>query len=124
MPRATMGHATRKSKNRWFQRAKGFRGSRSRCWRKIKQSVTKAGIYATRHRRLLKREYRYLWITRINAATRARGISYSRFIAGLKKALIGLNRKMLSEIAIHDPKAFDRLVEIAAKAVGVTAKAA
>lgn len=118
MPRATMGHATRKSKNRWFQRVKGYRGSRSRCWRKVRQAVMKAGVAASRHRRVLKREYRYLWITRINAATRSRGMAYSRFIAGLKKALVGLNRKMLSELAIHDPKVFDRLVEIAGKANG------
>ncbi len=124
MPRARKGHATRKSKNRVFKMAKGFRGSRSRCWRKVKHAVIRAGVYATRHRRLVKRDYRALWIIRINAASRARGMGYSRFIAGLKHALISINRKMLSEIAIHDPKTFDALVEIAKKALPVVAKAA
>jgi large subunit ribosomal protein L20 len=124
MPRAQKGHATRKSKNRIFKLAKGYRGSRSRCWRKVKHAVLRAGVFATRHRRLLKRDYRALWIIRINAATRARGMGYSRFIAGLKAALVPLNRKMLSEIAIHDPKTFDKLVEIAQKALPAAKKAA
>lgn len=123
MPRAPKGHATRKSKNRVFKLAKGYRGSRSRCWRKVKHAVLRAGVYATKHRRMVKRDYRSLWIIRINAATRARGMGYSRFIAGLKAALVPLNRKMLSEIAIHDPKTFDKLVEIAKAALPV-AKAA
>ena len=117
MPRAPKGHATRQSKNRWFKLAKGHRGSRSRCWRKIKHSVIRGGVYATRHRRLVKRDYRALWITRINAAARMRGIAYSRLIAGLKHALIDLNRKMLSEIAISDPKTFDKIVELAIAAL-------
>ena len=123
MPRISKGHATRKSKNRWFKLAKGHRGSRSRCWRKVKHAVIRAGVYATRHRKLVKRDYRSLWIIRINAASRARGLSYSRLIAGLKAALIDLNRKMLSEIAIHDPATFDRIVEIAKGALP-SAKAA
>ena len=124
MPRARKGHATRKSKNRVFKMAKGFRGSRGRCWRKVKHAVIRAGVYATRHRRLVKRDYRALWIIRINAASRARGLSYSRLIAGLKLALVPLNRKMLSEIAIHDPATFDKIVEIAKAALPAVAKAA
>jgi len=118
MPRARKGAASRQSKNRWFKLAKGNRGNRSRNWRKIKQTVLRSGRYATIHRKLVKRDYRQLWIVRITAAVRARGMLYSRFIAALKAANITLNRKMLSEIAIADPQAFDRLVE-RAKAAGV-----
>ncbi len=124
MPRAQKGHATRKSKNRVFKMAKGFRGSRGRCWRKVKHAVIRAGVFATRHRRLVKRDYRALWIIRINAASRERGLGYSRFIAGLKLALVSINRKMLSEIAIHDPATFDKLVEIAKAALPASMKAA
>ena len=113
MPRARKGAATRQAKNRWFKAAKGFRGTRSTNWRRIKEAVTRAGVYAYRDRRARKRDFRALWITRITAAVRARGLRYSQFIAGLKEANIALNRKMLSEIAIHDPKAFDTIVEMA-----------
>jgi len=78
-----------------------------------KQAVIKAGVYAFRDRRARKREFRALWITRVTAACRARGMSYSRFMDGLKKANVALNRKMLSEVAIHDPAAFEKLVELA-----------
>ncbi len=111
MPRAQKGAARRQSKVRWFKKVKGNRGARGKQWRKVKESVYRAGTYAYRDRRLVKRDYRSLWITRITAAVRARGMTYSRFIAGLKAANIGLNRKMLSEIAIADPVAFDRIVE-------------
>jgi large subunit ribosomal protein L20 len=123
MPRARKGAARRQSKNRWFTAAKGNRGSRSRCWRKVKEAVIRAGVYATRDRKRVKREYRELWIIRINAAVKMRGMSYSRFICGLKAAAIDLNRKMLSEIAIADPAAFDLIVE-KAKAALPAAKAA
>ncbi|HEX7010418.1 MAG TPA: 50S ribosomal protein L20 [Phycisphaeraceae bacterium] len=110
MPRARKGAARRQSKVRWFKKAKGNRGARRSQWRKVKQTVIRSGAYAYEHRRLVKRDYRRLWITRITAACRQRGISYSRFIAGLKAAQVALNRKMLSEIAIADPAAFDQLV--------------
>lgn len=124
MPRARKGAATRQAKNRWFKLAKGNRGNRSRNWRKIKQSVIRAGRYATIHRKLVKRDYRRLWIVRLNAAVRARGLVYSRFVAGLKAANVTLNRKMLSEIAIADPQAFDKLVEMAKAALPKAAAAA
>lgn len=111
MPRARKGAARRQAKNRWFKDAKGNRGARGKQWRKVKEAVIRAGVYATRDRKRTKREYRSLWIIRLNAAAKARGISYSRLIAGLKGANIALNRKMLSEIAIHDPAAFDQIVE-------------
>ncbi len=113
MPRVRKGAARRQSKNRWFKKAKGNRGSKSRCWRRVKEAVVRQGVNATTHRKLLKRDYRRLWITRISAACAMRDINYSRFIGGLKCANISLNRKMLSEIAIHDPAAFDKIVEAA-----------
>lgn len=118
MPRARKGAARRQAKNRWFKKAKGYRGSHSTLWRKTREAVMRAGCYATRDRRVKKREYRALWITRITAACRARGTRYSVFIAGLKAAGIELNRKMLSEIAICDPVAFDGIVERATAALG------
>lgn len=111
MPRASKGAARRKSKNRWLEKAKGNRGARRKQWRKIKETVVRAGVNQYKDRRLVKRDYRRLWIVRLSAACRMRGINYSRFINGLKYAGIGLNRKMLSEIAIHDPEAFDAIVE-------------
>ena len=115
MPRARKGAARRQAKKRWFDLAKGNRGGRRTQWRRVKGAVIRAGAYATRDRNLVKRDYRALWITRISAAVQSRGLNYSRFIAGLKAANISLNRKMLSEIAIHDPKAFDQIVELAKK---------
>ncbi len=117
MPRAMKGAARRQSKVRWFKKAKGSYGSRSRLWRRIKETVIRAGVQKYKHRRLLKRNYRRLWIIRINAACRMRNFAYSRLIAGLKAACIDLNRKMLSEIAIADPKAFDLIVEQAQAAL-------
>jgi large subunit ribosomal protein L20 len=113
MPRARKGAARRQSKERWFKAAKGYRGARSRLWRRVKEAVIRAGIYSYRDRRSRKREYRGLWITRLNAACQARGLRYSQFINGLKNANIALNRKMLSEIAIHDPAGFDAIVALA-----------
>ncbi|MBH07404.1 MAG: 50S ribosomal protein L20 [Phycisphaeraceae bacterium] len=111
MPRSQKGAARRQSKVRWLKQTKGNRGSRRNCWRRVKETVLRAGSYAYRDRRQVKRDYRRLWITRISAATRMRGLSYSRFITGLGAANIALNRKMLSEIAIADPQGFDLLVE-------------
>ena len=111
MPRARKGAARRQAKNRWFKAAKGNRLGRRNHWRMMKQTVVRSGVYATEHRKLLKRDFRRLWITRITAAVRSRGLNYSRFIAGLKAANITLNRKMLSEIAIADPEGFDQIFE-------------
>ena len=111
MVRVTYGAPRHRKKNRYFKRARGFRGGRSRLWRTVRESVVRAWAYAYRDRRQKKRQFRRLWIVRINAASRMRGLGYSRFIDGLKKAGIELNRKQLSEVAIHDPAAFDALVE-------------
>lgn len=111
MPRTTKGAARRQSKVRWFKKAKGNRGARRTQWRRVQEAVIRAGVNQYKHRRLIKRDYRQLWITRISAACAQRGINYSRFMFGLKHANIALNRKMLSEIAIHDPAAFDAIVE-------------
>jgi len=110
MPRAQRGAARRQSKNRWLERTKGNYGSRNNQWRRVKETAIRAGTYQYFHRKQRKRDYRKLWITRISAACKQRGMQYSRFIAGLKGANIELNRKMLSEIAIHDPATFDALV--------------
>ena len=121
MPRARKGAARHQAKVRWFRLAKGNRGARRNCWRRVKEAVVRAGVYAYRDRRLIKRDYRRLWITRINAATKMRGMSYSRFMAGLRAANIKLNRKMLSEIAIADPPGFDKIVEQVREAIGQSA---
>ena len=117
MPRAQKGAARRQSKKRWFAKAKGNRGARRTQWRRVQEAVVKGGTYAYRDRRNVKRDYRALWITRISAAAQERGIQYSRLMNGLKLASIALNRKMLSEIAIHDPETFDKLVEQAKAAL-------
>jgi len=97
--------------------SKGYWGARRRQYKVMKETVHRGWQYAYIHRRLRKRDFRRLWILRINAACRARGMMYSRFINGLAKAGIELNRKMLSELAIHDPKAFDEIVAVAKAAV-------
>ena len=117
MPRAQKGAARRKSRNRVMNAAKGYRGSRSRSWERAKQAVTRAGAYSYRDRRQRKRDFRRLWITRITAACRQRQLRYSRFMAGVRAAEIQLNRRMLSEIAIHDPAGFDAVAEQARKAL-------
>jgi len=124
MPRARRGAARNQAKKRWFKDAKGNRMGRRTQWRRVKLAVWRAGIYATRDRRRVKREYRALWIIRLNAAVKARGLSYSRFIAGLKKANIGLNRKMLSELAINDITAFDQIVATVKALIGANTAAA
>ncbi len=113
MPRATNAPASRKRRSRILDRAKGFRGSRSKLIRMASESVDRAMWMSTAHRKLKKRNYRNLWIVRISAACRANDISYSRLTEGLTKASVQLNRKMLSEIAIHDPEGFKTIVEIA-----------
>ncbi len=111
MPRARKGAARRQAKVRWFKKAKGNRGARRTQWRRVQEAVVRGGVFAYEHRRQVKRNYRQLWITRISAACKMRDMNYSTFIAGLKAANIDLNRKMLSEVAIHDPEGFDQIVE-------------
>jgi large subunit ribosomal protein L20 len=94
-----------------YRQAKGYRGGRGKLLRTAKETVLRAGAYAYRDRRVRKREFRRLWITRINAAVRERGMRYSEFIHGLQLAGIELDRKSLSEMAIHDPSGFDTVVE-------------
>ncbi len=116
MSRATNAPASRERRRRILERAKGFRGPRSKNIRQAMEAVDRAMRLATIHRKLKKRDFRRLWIARINAATRAEGISYSAFMAGLIRAGVTLNRKMLSEIAIQDPEGFKSIVDIAKKA--------
>lgn len=113
MPRARKGAARRQSKVRWFKKASGNRMGRRNHWRSIKTAVIRAGVYQYAHRKQNKRNYRALWIVRLSAACAERGLNYSTFINGLKLAGILLNRKMLSEIAIHEPASFDALVKLA-----------
>ena len=115
--RVTRGAASRRSKNRLFKRAKGFRGGRGKLLRSMKETVLRADVFATRDRRVRKRDFRSLWIIRINAAVRMRGLRYSQFISGLKKANIILDRKMLADMAVADPVAFDKVVELAKAAL-------
>ena len=96
--------------------AKGYRGTRSRLFKKANETVMKALYYARRDRRAKKREFRQLWIARINAAARTNGTTYSRFIAGLTKAGVEVNRKMLADLAVNDAAAFAKLVEVAKNA--------
>jgi large subunit ribosomal protein L20 len=105
--RTTKGAARNKAKRRLFKKVKGYRGGRGGLFRTAKETLVRAGVYAFRDRRVRKREFRKLWIIRINAACRDRGLRYSEFIHGLEKAQLGLDRKTLSEMAIHDPAGFD-----------------
>ncbi|MBO4448701.1 MAG: 50S ribosomal protein L20 [Kiritimatiellae bacterium] len=114
--RTTNAPASRARRKARLELAKGFYGARSKLFRTATEAVDRAMRLATEHRKLKKRDYRQLWIARINAATRAEGISYSKFMAGLIKAGVTLNRKMLSEIAIADPQGFKAIVEIAKNA--------
>lgn len=113
MPRATNAPASRKRRGRILDRAKGFRGSRSKLIRMASESVDRAMWMSTAHRKLKKRNYRNLWIARVSAACRANDMNYSRFVEGLTKSGVRLNRKMLSEIAIHDPDGFKTIAETA-----------
>ncbi|MDR1494179.1 MAG: 50S ribosomal protein L20 [Planctomycetaceae bacterium] len=113
--RIKFGTARRRSKNRLFKRAKGFRGGRGSLLRTVKETIIRADANATRDRRLRKRDFRALWITRISAAVKMRGLRYSEFVHGLKLANITLDRKSLSQLAIDDPTAFDAIVEIVKK---------
>jgi large subunit ribosomal protein L20 len=110
MPRVRKGAAVRRAKKRVLKAARGYRGARRNQWRLTTETVTRAQVNARKSRKVMKREFRGLWILRVNIACRQRGLRYSEFINGCKKANIALNRKMLSEIAIADPKAFDAIV--------------
>ena len=111
MPRVKRGVQARARHKKVLKKAKGYYGARSRVYRVAKQAVIKAEQYAYRDRRQRKRQFRTLWIARINAAARECGVSYSRFIAGLKKAEIDIDRKILADIAVYDKTAFKALVD-------------
>lgn len=113
MSRATNGPATRRRRAKVLTRAKGFRGARSRAFRIAKAAVTKALTHAYNDRKTKKRYFRGLWQMRISAGLQELGLSYSRFIGGLKKANVALDRKVLADLAIHDPKAFQEIAKIA-----------
>ncbi len=110
--RTIKGAARNKAKNRLYRKAKGYRGGRGNLLRTDKETLVRAEAYAYRDRRVRKRDFRRLWIIRINAAVRQHGMRYSVFIHGLKKASIKLDRKMLSEMAISDPESFAQIVEM------------
>ncbi|WP_416741845.1 50S ribosomal protein L20 [Mycoplasma sp. Z331B] len=116
MARVKGGTVTRARRKKWLKLAKGYFGHKSIGYKVAKQAVVKSWTYAFRDRKQVKRNFRKLWIARINAAVRAEGMSYSRFINGLKKANITINRKMLSELAINEPKTFSVLVQIVKEA--------
>ena len=117
MARVKGGLGAKKRHNRTLKLAKGYRGARSKQYRVAKQSVMRALTSSYAGRKERKRQFRQLWIARINAACKANGINYSRFMNGIKKAGITMNRKMLSEMAIHEPAAFTALVEQAKAAL-------
>lgn len=121
--RTTKGAARTRSKKRLFKKVKGFRGGRGRLLRTAKETLVRAGAYAFRDRRFRRREFRKLWIIRLSAACRERDLRYSEFINGLNLAGIELDRKMLSELAIHDPAAFDAVVEQVKQALSAKAAA-
>lgn len=117
MARVKRGVIARRRHNKVLKQAKGYYGARKKIFRVAKQAVIKAGQYAYRDRRQRKRQFRRLWIARINAAARLNGMTYSRFISGLNKAGIEVDRKVLSDIAIHDAAAFSAIVEKAKAAL-------
>jgi large subunit ribosomal protein L20 len=113
MPRAKKGFKARRRRNRLLKHASGFHSARSRLYAYAKEVVMKAWVYAYAHRRRRKRDFRRLWITRINAAARMNGTSYSRLMHGLKGANVALDRKILSDLAVADPQAFAKVVQSA-----------
>ena len=117
MPRASRSVTARARHKKVLEQAKGYRGARKNVFRVANQAVNKAAQYAYRDRKQRKRQFRALWITRINAAAREAGLSYSRFISGLKKASIELDRRVLADIAVHDKQTFQRLADKAREAL-------
>ncbi len=113
MARIKRAVAKRKRKKKFFKLTKGYFGAKSRQYRTVREASKRSGNYAFRDRKARKREFRRLWITRLNAAAREHGMSYSQFMAGLKKASVDLDRKILSDLALTDPKAFAQIVEVA-----------
>jgi large subunit ribosomal protein L20 len=113
MARAKRGFKARRRRNRVRAHAKGFRGGRGKLWKAMIDAVHHAWRYATWHRRKRKRDFRQLWVVRINAAARTNGVSYSKLMGGLKKANIAIDRKILADLAISDPAAFTKIVQSA-----------
>ena len=116
MPKANNAPVTRRRHKKYLKAAKGYFGGRRRLYRSARESVKRAWQFATKHRRARKRDFRKLWTARISAEVRLNGMTYSRFIAGLKKASVLLNRKSLSELAVNDKPAFVELVQLAKSA--------
>jgi large subunit ribosomal protein L20 len=117
MPRVKKSVASRARRKKWLGMAKGFRSGRRRLYRSAREAVERALTFAYRDRKVRKREFRSLWIVRINAALRPLGMSYSKFIGGLKKAEIDLDRKVLADLAIVDPQGFARVADISRQAL-------
>ena len=111
MPRVKRGFKARRRRNKVLKLAKGFRGARSKLFRSATEAVNRAMKYSFRDRKVRKRDFRALWIVRINAASRDNGLSYSRLVHGLKKAEIGLDRKILAQLAVTEPAAFSAIVD-------------
>lgn len=121
MPRVKNGPAAKARRKKILKMAKGYRGSRSRTFLKAKEAVTRASQFAYRDRRVRKRDFRSLWITRINAAVRGEGLKYSTFMDGLSKAGVEVDRKILADLAVTDPEAFKELVNVAREAAAAGA---
>lgn len=119
MPRVKRGFKARRRRNKYLKMAKGYVGGRRKLYRAARETVQRAMSFAYRDRKVNKREFRKLWIVRINAAVREHGLNYSRFIDGLNKAAVALDRKVLSDIAITDPVGFAAVAAIAREAAGV-----
>ena len=117
MPRVRRGPKRAQKRRKILKLAKGYYGARSKAHRVAKEAVERAGAFAYRDRRQKKRQFRRLWVARVNAAARANGLTYSRLIDGLKKAGSDLDRKMLADLAVRDPRAFARVVEVAREAL-------
>jgi large subunit ribosomal protein L20 len=115
--RTTKGAARTRAKNRLFKKVKGFVGGRRKLLRTAKETLIRAGVHSYRDRHNRKREFRKLWIIRINAAVRMHGLRYSEFVAGLKKAKIELDRKILADMAVADPQGFEQVVGLVKKAI-------
>jgi len=111
MPRVKRGFKARRRRNRVLKLAKGYRGARGKLFRSATEAVDRALNYAYRDRKVKKRDFRALWISRINAAARENGLSYSRLVHGLKKAEVGLDRKILAQVAVSDPSGFKTIVD-------------
>ena len=117
MPRVKKSVASRARRKKFLKMASGYRSGRRRLYRSAREAVEKALTFAYRDRKVRKREFRSLWIVRINAALRPLGMSYSKFIGGLKKAQIDLDRKVLADLALHDPAGFAKVAELSKQAI-------